>query len=420
MHNDLVQRITDFYLHSGDFNGLPIRDLAEASMADTELRRVLADLVEAGKISLNFGDQHPNPHIKALPADEEKKQVEKLFAKDLTHVCAYPTSSHLSTVVDAANLKDRPFTLRLTLGEPQLSYFAFDLSVLEYYRNDPRYYYRNNDISGMISIRSDLASQTEMPESDQVLMQTFGFAYDDNLNRAVAVFLRYLHCLSPEHQRIWNTKLLLGSYKLHPDYFRSSMLGDFPEGISIFEAFLAELDVINEICKLMSRPKLFLKVPKGPDRPKGFGFLIRPTLKEFNDFVHLLDKLIADNINREFFQNEVAHEIEEVRRDGKIVVNKKNTIHILQDWLTEFFRTEQQSEVDEMLSTFKYVRKLRQKPAHSINEDEFDLKYIKHQRELMVKAYRAVQTLRHILGFHPLAKGYQLPRYLESARIWTY
>ena len=45
-----------------------------------------------------------------------------------------------------------------------------------------------------------------MREHDQVLLQTFGFAYDKDLKRAVAVFLRYLHDLSPEHQRVWAAK----------------------------------------------------------------------------------------------------------------------------------------------------------------------------------------------------------------------
>jgi len=38
----------------------------------------------------------------------------------------------------------------LALGEAQLSYRSFDLSVLEFYRNDPRHRYENDDINGRI------------------------------------------------------------------------------------------------------------------------------------------------------------------------------------------------------------------------------------------------------------------------------
>ena len=73
-----------------------------------------------------------------------------------------------------------------------------------------------------------------MTESDQVFLQTFGFCYDANLNRAVAVFVHYLSDLTPEHQQIWKAKELTGEYTLHPDYYRNSILGQWDEKISIF------------------------------------------------------------------------------------------------------------------------------------------------------------------------------------------
>src|SRR5699024_9072887 len=113
-------------------------------------------------------------------------------------------------------------------------------SVLEIYRNDPRYYYTNNDMNGRICIEDEFFESDKVPESDQILLKGFGFSYDDNLNRAVAVFLSGLASLSPEHQQIWKAKELDRSYKLHPGYYRSQILGQFPEGIPICDAILKE------------------------------------------------------------------------------------------------------------------------------------------------------------------------------------
>lgn len=419
MNKDLVKFIAKHYLDSGDFNGFAVRDLIEVGLNEKVLRNLFGELVKSDQITLLFEDSH-NPYIKAFPPDSIEKQVEKILKDDLTHTCAYPTPSYLASFVNPDDYKNTPFTLRLVLGEPQLSYLSFDLSVLESYRNDPRYYYWNNDISGRIYTHSDIANSRGMSKSDKVFLQTFGFSYDNNMNRAVAVFLTYLHQLSPEHQQIWNSKLLEGKYKLHPDYYRASIKGNFPEGISVFSAFLKELKVINEMAKLMSREPLFNTILENDNKPREFTFLIRPTLKEYNEFVHLLDKLLSDNINKGFFKDDVPLETEEKRKDGKIIVRPKNTISILGDWINKYFKTDNTNEREQMFSAFREIRKLRQKPAHAINENVFDQKYFKDQRLLITKAYHAIKILRQILGCHPATKDYELPRYLKSSKIWTY
>lgn len=239
-----------------------------------------------------------------------------------------------------------------------------------------------------------------MPEHDKVLLQTFGFAHDDDLNRAVAVFLRYLSKLSSEHQRIWAAKAVKGNYKLHPDYYRSSVLGDWGTRISIFEAFTQELAVINEMSALMGKPQLFRKSYDN-ERPKEFGFLLRPTLAEFNGFVLLLDKMISDNINKEFFRQDLSLEEDQEREDGKVVVRQKGTIALLEEWVRKYFRPADQAPIDKMISAFRKVRKLRQKPAHAVKEDMFDQKYFKDQRQLVIESYDAIRTLRLMFANHP-------------------
>jgi len=419
--DEILTRITEFYLGSRDFNGLPIQNLIhDFKLEEGELKSVLISMVEEDKASLTFGDIQPNPHIKAFPEEPKEKQVQKLRTSNLENICAYPSASHLIFKVDPLDYEDRPFTRRLALGEPQLSFESFDLSVLEFYRNDPRYSYTNNDIMGSICVNSEYFESEKMPVSDQVLLQHFGFSYDSELNRAVAVFLIYLSRLSPQHQQIWNTKIVQGDYKLHPDYFRSSILGEWPERVSIFDAFGEELYHINKMCELMNRPPLFRNELRENDKPRGFGFLIRPTVKEYNDFVLLLDKVISENINREFFLSDIQFEYDEVRSDGKVVVREKGTIQILDEWLGLKFTPEDTKPMREMIDTFKQIRRLRQRPAHSIEDDVFDQKYFKKQRELIIKAYTGIRLIRLIFQNFPWARGYEVPAPIKSGKIWTY
>jgi hypothetical protein len=300
-----------------------------------------------------------------------------------------------------------------------LNYAVFDLSVLESYRNDPRYFYSTDDIGGWISISDEYYQSLQMKPSDKIVLQSFGFCYEkDKMNRAVAVFYTYLADLTPEHQQIWNSKILSGTYFLHPDYARSSG-GNFYERESIFAAFAEELHTINEFSKLMGRPNLFRESYK-EKRSKEFSFLIRPTLKEFNSFVHLLDKMISENINKDFFQHEIPYQTETKRPDGKVVVQDKGTIALLKEWLDIKVSIPDPKPKDEMIQTFKNIRKMRMEPAHKVDENRFEQEYFKKQRKLMIEAYSAVRTLRLILANHPRTKTYNVPEWLFKGEIWTF
>lgn len=129
--------------------------------------------------------------------------------------------------------------------------------------------------------------------------------------------------------------------------------------------------------------------------------------------------MLSENLNREFFENDVRVEAEEKRRDGRIVLKPIGTIQMLDEWLRKKFMTDDWSQIDEMLQTLKHVRALRQKPAHLINENEFDQKYVREQRELMRRVYRALKTLRLVLSLHPLASSIVISSQLKEGQIWS-
>jgi len=417
LEKNILEDITDFYLKSGDFNGsLIVRYVENFDISVEQLKSIISSLINQGKISLEFGDRHPNPHIKAFLEEPPETQIEKLSKSDLHHVCAYPCRSHLTNVVDVSKYNSTPFSLRMKLGEPQLSFLSFDLSVLEYYRNDPRYFYDNDDVTGWIGIHDEYLDKVR--DSDKIVVETFGFSYDENFSRAVAVFLIYLSRLSPEHQQIWNAKLVNRNYKLHPDYSRISA-GYFREGSSICDAFLEELYQINEMCKLIDRPPLFRDDFKERGKPRNFSFLIRTTSKEYNDFIILLDQLISDNINKKFFLDDISLEFETKRKDGNMQVTQKGTITLLSEWM-EAKIVVRDDAVENMIKTFRKIRRLRQKPVHKVNDNIFDPQYFQQQREILVEAYGAIRLIRLILVNHPLLRDYKVPDWLYDGKIWSY
>ena len=50
---------------------------------------------------------------------------------------------------------------------------------------------------------------------------------------------------------------------------------------------------------------------------------IRPAARELANFAEVLDKMLSDNINRDFFQNDVPYEDETTVSKGRIIVAQR-------------------------------------------------------------------------------------------------
>lgn len=416
MKEQILARITSFYLESGDFNGMPLQALND-EFGRAPVSEHLSGLVTDGLVAIVFGDRHPNPHIRALPDNlSPEEQIAKIGNFNPAHACTYPLPAHLHQRVDRARYAGQPFTLRLALGEPQLVHRAFELSVLENYRNDPRYRYSTDGIQGNISVRDDYFDQGILRRSDEVMLQTFGYCFDAQFNRFVAVYLRYLSGLTPEHQQIWQARELEGPTALHPDYFLMSM-GGWPERIPIFQAILAEMRVVNEMAVAIGRPHFFRSEFAGDNRPREFPFLVGPTAREFETFIHVLDRMLSENISRDFFMDEVPYEEEVSHGPGRIEVRQRGTIRILEEWLKARFRAEDTQPITEMINTLREVRRRRQRPAHAINPDEFDQQFVHEQRHLVIRIYDAVRTMRLVLANDPATEAIEIDDLLREGII---
>ncbi|WP_298975661.1 hypothetical protein [uncultured Roseobacter sp.] len=410
--DSILDQVVETYLQSGDFNGMGIIQLTSASDVNA-----VCQLISDRMLDLVRGDGHPNPHIKAFPAEEVGVQLEKI-EKDGLAGCLYPTPEYLSQI-GAGKDETAPYSRELMEGAPQLSHRAFDLRALEWYRNDPRFEFDVDDIHGRILQKEGTSVAGRPVVRDGLEFLEFGFAYDKDMNRAVAAFIRYLHDLPEDQQQEMKKYELEGDYNLHPDFFRTQIIGDFPERISIYDAFLQEKIQINRMCDLIRKPRLFRTEFEDFNRPRGFGILIRPTKKEFRDFALQLDQLLSDDMNAKFFEGDLAITRTLTDEDGKDVVQRKGTIQLLEEWIGSKFKPSEPALMIEMFKNFRSVRKVRQKPAHVVEDNEFDQKYVIEQRDLISAAYGAVHTLRMVLENHPLCKSHEVPDYLREAKVWT-
>jgi hypothetical protein len=132
--------------------------------------------------------------------------------------------------------------------------------------------------------------------------------------------------------------------------------------------------------------------------------------------------MMSQNLNQEFFEAfGLSLELEIPRADGKIEVRRKGTIALLEEWLEHRFRTDDRSDIDQAIATFKEVRRLRQRPAHAADDNRFDLAFYEQQRELVRRAYTAVKLLRLVLINHSALVDYDgVPEWLFKGEIYPH
>jgi len=373
-------------------------------------------LIETGDIEIHFGFGHPNPHVRAMSLGDKDIQLKTLAyvkAEQSYYAVLYPTVKYLNAVVDVNNYKNQPYSLMLALGMPQLEILYFDPQVLKTYRDDPRYTYSYHGVAGQVCITTEGDEDEDVPESDKILIDTFGTGfskdYETDSKTCVTAFPFYLHKLSSEHQMLWKHRQL-NSSKYVPDhgFVQSQLYGSFDFNATVYEAFFAELRIINEMTTAVEGLPLFKRdYADGSKIPRNFHRLLLPTKREYQEFVEVLDKLISDNINREFFKRRLPLSFED---------EDKGTIALFAEYL-ELFKTKDRSPIEQTLKTIRKVRSERSKSSHHDLEDEFNYKYNKKQRDIMLDAYVAIRFVRLVFTNVPEAKTVKVPEWLFRGEI---
>lgn len=421
----IISEVTDYYLGSRDFNGTHIKHL-ETSTKIRITPATAKQLITSGSIEFHFGHWgHPNPFIKALELGDTESQLKQLVevtkTHDLNNSVLYPTKAHLKTAVDEAKYKERPYTLELALGEPQLHVRHFQPGIMVQYRDDPRYYYQFEGNCGTVFVKDEAA---EMHEDDEIYLKSFGAGfhrdYEANHKTSIMCFLCDLSTLSSIQQQQWKLKELPKSdYKIDYAFAQSQIFGSFDFDATMYEAFIAELRIINQMSKAINGKAMFKNGFENYERaPRNFHRLLIPTRKEYQSFVETLDKLMSDNLNPAFFSEYMLVTESVTKSDSSVVFQPIPTIKLLETFLRNEMKFSNTEPIDEIAKSFRKVRRIRSKSSHNNLPDEFGYKFNDEQQKTMFQAYSAVRLVRLAIANYPQAKKVNVPDWLYKGNIF--
>lgn len=403
--NELLAQIRERYLRSGDFNGLHIYG------EPVDAVRVPAiELVRAGLVQVMTGADYMNIHIRPWPShrstEDQIQDIQDLERSDYG-ICLYPTPAGMKGVRLPNRLTGRPFARAMARGRGslELAYFQFD--VLEQYRNDSRFRFGFGDSGASMGLRGEAFEDEDVFERDHVGLSHIGFAYDlsgydsdepeSPIARRVAVFYCDLVTLTPEHQRRWETyQVDETNLEPHPLWWNAQM-GRWPDGVGPFTRLFMELENLNELAILAFGETLF----RSTDRPDEMGWLLRPSQREWDDFMLQLDKVLSDNLRSEFFDNARIPRVDEAG-------HRIGTLNRLQRFMQS--GGVEADKARKVLGPLREVRKARQAPAHAIRTNITDRTFVHQQIALLEKVYSSLGATRHWLATHPKCVGWEEKR----------
>lgn len=400
--DELRKAVIDYYLKSRDFNGYYL-----GGDVDKLTQKNAKELVRDELLQVVDEQDYPNPHIRPWQSRRSiEQQIESLDALPGAEfgLCLYPTPKALKGVRAPRRMKDEPFSIAMAKGRGtlELAYFSFD--VLEQYRNDPRYQFSYGDFGVTMSIGDEAYLDEEELERDKVSLSHIGFAYDlskydvDDTNspivRRVAVFYGDLRELSPEHQQRWKSyQVPDDDLRPHPAWWMSQ-IGEWPDGTGPFSKLFIELENINELWTRAFGKPLFAHTK----RPKDFGWILRASQREWDEFVLQLNKLIADNIQHKALDSAKAPK---TNPEGKTLGSLSRLAQFMLD------RKIPQDVVNDLFRPFNEIRESRQKPAHAILANVTDKTYVHRQVSLLGDVNNSLTDIRRWLTTHPKNLGWK-------------
>lgn len=289
----------------------------------------------------------------------------------------------------------------------------FDINVLERYFNNPKYNVFYSGYRGKISIKDEYYVELEGNE----YVKNFGLAYDkkDSNKRSIVAFASELSKLSDKSQAHWYSYIYKNSDNYYPNnaFIKNLIYGEWVENISIFDAMLMEINLINSMCSSIGITKFFREefTPNSmnkEDKPINYHIVLLPTRENYYNFINTLEKLVINNIQAKTFTDS-GHLIKGVERKSQEGFNK-GTLVLLSEWLA--INNSSTSVEKEIISPLKALRKLRQKPAHQLYENVYDEKIWTDQKILMHNTYSAIRYIRLLFANHPLCRSTKVPEIL--------
>lgn len=304
--------------------------------------------------------------------------------------------------------QNKPFSELLKRGIHPYVLFYFDIKVLKDFTDDPRYHISNFDERWNISIKTKPDDDDKIHSREKIVLDDIGWGCDEFDTRVIAIFLKQLSNLHSQMQLRFYSYLNENDVYLDKSFI-NSINGSWSTEISIFEAILYEIQEINNICNTIFDECLFEDDFK-EKRPEDFRLILLPTIKEYNNFISSVDKMVYDNINKEFFKLKLDKNWKTIKRMG--------SLNLLSDWLTSL--GVEKGEIDKIFNLIDDVRQERNIVSHEINENELKTEFYEKQSNSLLKIYNALKLLIEILiNFHDL-NDYELDEWFIKDKIRTY
>lgn len=402
MENNIVlQEIINYYLQSQDFNGLPIYRMENYN------KEVLFKLIDNDFIEVISEREVLNPHIRGFSLNIPKKIQKENVSDKKSHSCLYPSEKALEDIEVDYN---RPYTTLMQKGKEQFDIIFFNIEILERYINNPKFVIMDGGYRGTIYMHDEYE---EEDNSDYI--KDYGMAYSDGevFKRAVGVFLIDLTNLSPKIQMLWKAFELdnQDNYKINSGFVRNLIYGEWTTDYWIFHALIDEMKIINKQCQTMEINPLFSQTygTHYSEIPEGYRNILLPTMKNYYDFVLVLEKMFVHNISIKAFQKDsfLIEKIDRRNEKGEI----KGSLTMLSEWLNKNIKT--YISIDEtIISPLKKIRKIRQIPAHQLTDNSFDVSLYNKQNELVIETYKSIRFIRLLFSNHPATESIKIPDYL--------
>lgn len=409
--NTVLNEIIEYYISSRDYNGLPISQMKNYNY------KILCTLIENGLVDVLSANETVNPHVKLVDANKipKEKQIENIQHPE-NHAVLYPSSKALEQLpIDYR----QPYSLLMSKGANHLDLCFFDIEIIERYINNPRFLVIDDGYRGHIYVDDDYYEEMQLDDSiEDEYIKNFGMAYHKELefDRAICAFVSDLAKLTPNKQMLWKSFELAkqDNYEVAEGFIQNLIYAEWVTTVWIFDALLEEMKIINKQCEKMGIPDLFIKTwgLHFSEKPDNYRNIYLPTLKNYYDFVLVLEKMIISNISYKAFQVDCPPFIKSIGRkndDG----SPKGSLFMLEEWIKTNVNTPEDLQKI-IFSPLRNVRKIRQKPAHELVSNSYDKGIYIKQKELMGQIYGAIRCLRLLFSNHPNVKDIEIPEYLVS------
>lgn len=420
--DNILQTIINYYLTESKYKGLHISKVLKLFPTLQLAKETLCHMIANEQIAIASFIKHfpfidKNEQINKLKQipNEYKDTMEKYDLGNievrsctkedpLAGIYLYPTEQTLDSYLGTKReyLELPPFSKMLAFGRGQLELLYFRMDVLDRFLEDPRYQIRYGDYFGDI----DLIGND--PSAGKGYLKSFGLASNkQSRENLICAFIIDLAELSSLHQyHFYGFMMKEGIYYPDYDFYKSMILSEFSEKISIFHAFLEEIILINMMAREICNTSFFKQEYPldSTERPNNFHPFQKPTVRSFNNFCCTLDKMFTDNISKEFFVR-----LFEKYPDIKVrYVEGKNlgTLGLLKIFILYICRFPSEDSKNEALNSVinvwkNKIRKTRSKESHCIVDNSYDISLFSDFGQILQEAYTSIRTIRLLFTNHP-------------------